>query len=89
MRRGVAVLAVGLAAALVAATAHGAPPPGATAQCVDGSYSYSRHHAGTCSHHGGVAVWLDGSTSSSSASASAGTGDSETTSGACGWNAGP
>ena len=31
----------------------------ATAQCRDGSYSYSQHHSGTCSHHGGVAVWLD------------------------------
>lgn len=33
-------------------------PEGATAQCVDGSYSYSQHRSGTCSHHGGVAVWL-------------------------------
>src|SRR5947199_2229063 len=40
-------------------------PPGATAQCRDGSYSYSQHHSGTCSHHGGVAVWLDGSSASS------------------------
>lgn len=30
----------------------------ATAQCRDGSYSYSQHHSGTCSHHGGVATWL-------------------------------
>lgn len=28
-----------------------------TAQCVDGSYSYSQHRQGTCSYHGGVAVW--------------------------------
>jgi hypothetical protein len=34
-------------------------PAGATAQCRDGSYSFSRHHQGTCSHHGGVAKWLD------------------------------
>jgi|ERR1700722_19109083 len=34
-------------------------PSGATAQCRDGSYSFSRHHRGTCSHHGGVARWLD------------------------------
>jgi hypothetical protein len=33
-------------------------PPGATAKCRDGSYSFSEHHQGTCSHHGGVAVWL-------------------------------
>src|ERR1700758_678117 len=34
------------------------PPSGATAQCRDGSYSFSRSHRGTCSHHGGVAKWL-------------------------------
>ena len=39
-----------------------APPPGATAQCRDGTYSFSQHHSGTCSHHGGVARWLDAST---------------------------
>lgn len=33
-------------------------PAGATAQCVDGTYSFSLHHSGTCSHHGGVATWL-------------------------------
>lgn len=33
-------------------------PSGATAQCNDGTYSYSAHRRGTCSHHGGVAVWL-------------------------------
>jgi hypothetical protein len=32
-------------------------PAGATAKCNDGTYSYSRHRSGTCSHHGGVAVW--------------------------------
>jgi hypothetical protein len=32
-------------------------PAGATARCNDGSYSYSTHRSGTCSHHGGVAVW--------------------------------
>ena len=31
---------------------------GATAICRDGSYSYSQHHQGTCSHHGGVQTWL-------------------------------
>lgn len=34
-----------------------ARPPGASAQCRDGSYSFSEHHRGTCSHHGGVAIW--------------------------------
>jgi len=31
-------------------------PPGATAICRDGTYSYSEHpySGGTCSHHGGV-----------------------------------
>jgi uncharacterized protein YraI len=33
-------------------------PAGATAQCRDGSYSFSRNRRGTCSHHGGVARWL-------------------------------
>jgi hypothetical protein len=33
-------------------------PAGATAQCNDGTYSFSQHRSGTCSHHGGVAVWL-------------------------------
>jgi hypothetical protein len=34
------------------------PPKGATAQCRDGSYSFSTSLRGTCSHHGGVAKWL-------------------------------
>ncbi len=33
-------------------------PSDATAQCRDGSYSYSQHRQGTCSGHGGVAQWL-------------------------------
>lgn len=33
-------------------------PAGATAQCEDGTYSYSQSRRGTCSHHGGVARWL-------------------------------
>ena len=37
----------------------GAPPPDATAQCADGTYSSSQHHQGTCSHHGGVAYWIN------------------------------
>jgi hypothetical protein len=32
---------------------------GATAQCVDGTYSYSQHRSGTCSHHGGVERWIN------------------------------
>jgi Protein of unknown function (DUF3761) len=48
------------AGAVSVAAAVAAPPQGATARCRDGSYSYSQHHSGTCSHHGGVAVWLDG-----------------------------
>lgn len=36
----------------------GKQPDGATARCRDGSFSFSRHHRGTCSHHGGVADWL-------------------------------
>lgn len=39
-------------------TLSGQAPPGASAQCRDGSYSFSVHRRGTCSHHGGVAQWL-------------------------------
>jgi hypothetical protein len=39
-------------------TAPGVPPDGASAQCRDGSYSFSQHRRGTCSRHGGVARWL-------------------------------
>jgi len=38
--------------------ANGQPPAGASAQCRDGSYSFSVHRRGTCSHHGGVAQWV-------------------------------
>jgi len=34
------------------------PPQRATAQCRDGTYSFSQSRRGTCSHHGGVAKWL-------------------------------
>lgn len=37
--------------------ASSAVPAGASAQCVDGTYSFSQHRSGTCSHHGGVSVW--------------------------------
>jgi hypothetical protein len=39
-------------------TVSGQAPSGATAQCRDGSYSFSQHRSGTCSHHGGVNNWL-------------------------------
>ena len=32
-------------------------PAGASAQCRDGTYSFSQSRRGTCSHHGGVAEW--------------------------------
>lgn len=35
-----------------------ARPAGASARCGDGSYSFSEHHRGTCSHHGGVGTWF-------------------------------
>lgn len=47
--------------AMAAQTASASPPPGATARCRDGTYSFSHHRSGTCSHHGGVAKWLTGS----------------------------
>ncbi len=34
------------------------PPAGATAECEDGTYSFSESHSGTCSSHGGVVRWL-------------------------------
>lgn len=34
------------------------PPAGATAECEDGTYSFSESRSGTCSHHGGVKSWL-------------------------------
>jgi hypothetical protein len=33
-------------------------PAGASAVCRDGDYSFSTHHSGTCSGHGGVSQWL-------------------------------
>jgi hypothetical protein len=41
-----------------AQTSNGQAPAGATAQCRDGSYSFSQHRSGTCSGHGGVDRWL-------------------------------
>jgi hypothetical protein len=40
-----------------AKTKGGNVPAGASAKCTDGTYSFSRHHAGTCSRHGGVEQW--------------------------------
>ncbi|WP_343218471.1 DUF3761 domain-containing protein [Luteibacter sahnii] len=36
----------------------GQAPTGASAQCRDGTFSFSASRRGTCSHHGGVATWL-------------------------------
>lgn len=36
---------------------NGGVPAAASAKCSDGTYSFSRHHSGTCSRHGGVAKW--------------------------------
>ena len=36
-------------------------PNGALARCHDGTYWHGTKHAGSCSHHGGVDTWLDGS----------------------------
>jgi hypothetical protein len=33
-------------------------PAGATAKCRDGTYSFSQHASGMCSHHRGVSVWI-------------------------------
>jgi hypothetical protein len=65
MRRAVLLLAL-LTATLAATAATAAPPPGATARCRDGTYSYSQHRSGTCSYHGGVARWLVGSSTTAS-----------------------
>src|SRR5690242_4890271 len=37
-----------------AAPKNSMPPLGASAQCADGTSSFSQHRRGTCSHHGGV-----------------------------------
>jgi hypothetical protein len=63
MRRALIVAGI-VALGAPASSVGGAPPPGATAQCRDGTYSFSQHHSGTCSHHGGVATWLTGGTAS-------------------------
>lgn len=40
-------------------SSNGSVPAGASARCGDGTYSYSQSRRGTCSHHGGVAQWLN------------------------------
>ncbi|MCT9011539.1 DUF3761 domain-containing protein [Streptomyces rhizosphaerihabitans] len=37
--------------------ANSSHPRGAMAKCKDGTYSYSAHFRGTCSHHRGVKYW--------------------------------
>ena len=44
-------------ALLLASPLHAQAAP--TVKCKDGSTSYSEHHTGTCSGHGGVEKWLD------------------------------
>jgi hypothetical protein len=61
-RRPLAALAVSMALIGLPACGSGvqqAPSNarGATARCRDGTFSYSQHHQGTCSWHGGVATW--------------------------------
>jgi hypothetical protein len=70
MKRVGLLVAVAVLLALPAAAAGDGAPPGATARCRDGTYSYSQHHQGTCSYHGGVAVWLDGSSKATPATKS-------------------
>jgi hypothetical protein len=41
-----------------ARSTHDQMPAGASAKCRDGTYSFSQHRRGTCSHHGGVEIWL-------------------------------
>lgn len=41
-----------------AKSTHDQVPSGASAKCRDGTYSFSQHRRGTCSHHGGVDNWL-------------------------------
>jgi hypothetical protein len=35
-------------------------PIGALAKCRDGTYWHGTRHSGSCSHHGGVESWMDG-----------------------------
>jgi hypothetical protein len=64
------LLLVAVALAVGVSGAAAAAPSGATALCRDGTYSYSKHHSGTCSHHGGVKRWLNGNGSRGGSSGS-------------------
>lgn len=59
--KGAAPAAQAAASAPKASSAANTAASGATAKCKDGTYSKSKHHSGTCSKHGGVDQWLDGS----------------------------
>src|SRR5438105_9311722 len=62
MRRpGITCLALAVLA-FTAGSASAGVPAGATARCNDATFSFSQTHSGSCSHHGGVSQWLDGST---------------------------
>ena len=63
-----AVFAVGVALSMSAQTV---PPPGATGRCRDLTYTKATDHRGACSGHGGVAKWLDKTTSDKPASTKA------------------
>ena len=69
LRTALACAAALLALAAALAASAGTAPPGATALCRDGTYSYSQHRSGTCSHHGGVAQWLTAAPAAPSAPA--------------------
>jgi hypothetical protein len=58
----IATIALGVGGFAASAAINDGPPPGATALCKDGTYSFSQTRSGTCSHHGGVAIWLTTST---------------------------
>ena len=70
MRRLGVVLFVVAALGVLAGAARGGAPAGATTRCDDGTYSFSLTHSGTCSHHGGVAAWLDAQSPSSTSTVS-------------------
>lgn len=54
----VSALALSAAITLTTSAVGQKAPAGATARCRDGTYSFSQHRRGTCSHHRGVAEWL-------------------------------
>lgn len=52
------VTVMGAVAPMASAGSSAAMQRTPSALCRDGTYSYSQHRRGTCSWHGGVAVWL-------------------------------